>query len=127
MKKNYKNNTDEWLAKKLGFTQEAVIRKRLALGLKRERATRRGPYNRKDGWTELEKEYLKMGYGKVSNKRLAKVLNRTLGTVYGRLNRMGLVGGGTWIRDEYEILIFDEVECAKFLELEEEVRQMRSI
>lgn len=118
---------DEWLAKKLGFPQKAVERKRLALGLKRERTPHRGPYNRKDGWTELEMEYLKMGYGKVSNKRLAKALKRPLSNVYHKLNRMGLVGGGEWIRDEYEILILDEFECAKFLELEDEVRQMRSI
>lgn len=126
--RNYwKDKPDEWLAKKLGINQEAVMRKRLALGLKRVRAQHRGPYNRKDGWTEIETEYLKMGYGKVSNKRLSKVLKRPLGTVYSKLNRMGLTGSGAWIRDEYEIMILDEVECAKFLELEAEIRQMRSI
>lgn len=121
----WEEKPDEWLAKKLGCTQEAVMRKRYALGLKRGRATHRGPYKRDDGWTELETEYLKRGYGKVSNKRLAKVLKRPLSNVYHKLHRMGLVGGGAWIRDEYEIMILDELECAKFLELEEEIKKSK--
>lgn len=118
---------DEWLAQKLGVTKEAVERKRQAMGLKRERrGVKRGPYKkREDGWAELELAYLKAGYGKVANKRMAKALGRPMNTVTGRLYRMGLTGGGLWIRDEYELVMLDEREAEAFLELERRVKEAR--
>lgn len=119
--------TDDWLAQKLGVTPMAVKNKRRVLGLKRESPAKGHLYGkhwrRKDGWSEVEEEYMKMGYGKVSTKRMAKVLGRAAKSLCLKACRMGMGGSGGWIRDEYEILILDEVECAKFLELEAEIKK----
>ena len=126
----WQEKPDEWMAKKLGVTLDGYLHRRRSLGLKRERrdciGVKRGLYKkREDGWAELELAYLKAGYGKVANKRMAKALGRPLSSVTGKLSRMGLTGGGLWIRDENELVMLDEREAEAFLDMERRVKEAR--
>lgn len=107
IRKNYLKMTNDQIAKKLKRTRSGIIRMAHKLGLVGEYEKMQLAINsRKDIYTDEEKEFIRKNYLRMTNKEIAKKLNRPASGLFDVAARLGLSGTPgkkqLWIRGNIE-------------------------
>lgn len=108
LKENYPTNKTSDVAQHLNRSEHAVRLKAEELGIRKQKKIPKSYHKstKVRTWTPEEEEYLRKHYPTEDVALIAKRLNRTPLSVYGKANYLGIKRGSFWTDKEVDILKF---------------------